>query len=74
MTDDSIKFAFNYFDKDGKGEITIDDLVSIFSGDILQKNELDKIRKMIKEASPSHDEKIRFTDFCEIMKIFVASQ
>ena len=74
LTDDSIKFAFNYFDKDGKGEITIDDLVSIFSGDILQKNELDKIRKMIKEASPSHDEKIRFTDFCEIMKIFVASQ
>ena len=74
LTDDSIKFAFNYFDKEGKGEITIDDIISIFSGDVLSKSEVIKIRKMIKDASSSHDEKIRFLDFCEIMKIFVASQ
>ena len=74
LTDDSIKFAFNYFDKEGKGEITIDDIISIFSGDVLSKSEVVKIRKMIKDASSSHDEKIRFLDFCEIMKIFVASQ
>ena len=74
LTDDSMKFAFNYFDKDGKGEITIDDLISIFSGDVQKSDELDKIKKMIKDASHSNDEKIRFKEFCDIMKSFIASQ
>ena len=74
LTDDSLQFAFNYFDKDGKGEITIDDLISIFSEDMQNENELKKIKQMIKDASGSQDEKIRFRKFCEIMKIFIASQ
>ena len=74
LTDDSLKFAFNYFDKDGKGEIIIDDLISIFSGDVQDSNELESIRNIIKEASSSNDEKIKFKDFCEIMKSFIASQ
>ena len=69
-----MKFAFNYFDKDGKGEITIDDLCSIFSGDVLSKNELEKTRKMIKDATKSNDEIIRFKEFCDIMKTFIANQ
>ena len=63
LTDDSLKFAFNYFEKDGKGEITIDDLISIFSGDV-QNNELEKLKNMIKNSSNSHDEIIGFGDFC----------
>jgi Ca2+-binding EF-hand superfamily protein len=74
LTDDSMKFAFNYFDKDQKGEITVDDLVSIFSGEELAKNELEKIRKMIKDATSSNDEKIRYKEFCDIMKSFINSQ
>jgi Ca2+-binding EF-hand superfamily protein len=74
LTDDNMLFAFNYFDKDGKGEITIDDLISIFSGDVQNEKELKKIKQMIKDASGSQDEKIRFREFCEIMKIFIASQ
>ena len=74
LTDENMKFAFNYFDKDGKGEITIDDLVSIFSGDVQNKGELEKIRKMIKDISSSSDEKIRFKEFCDIMKSFISSQ
>ena len=74
LTEENMKFAFNYFDKDGKGEITIDDLVSIFSGDVQNKGELEKIRKMIKDISSSRDEKIRFKDFCDIMKSFISSQ
>ena len=74
LTDDSMNFAFKYFDKDGKGEITIDDIVSIVEGDILSKSENEKIRKMIKEINPKKDEKIEFKDFCDIMKRFIASQ
>jgi calcium-dependent protein kinase len=74
LTDDNMLFAFNYFDKDGKGEITIDDLCSIFSGGILSKSDLEKTRKIIKEVSSSHDEKIRYNDFCGIMKTFITSQ
>ena len=74
LTDDSMKFAFNYFDKDQKGEITVDDLVSIFSGEELAKNELEKIRKMIKDATSSNDEKIRYKEFCDIMTSFINSQ
>ena len=71
LTEDSMKFAFNYFDKDGKGEITIDDLASIFSDDDNSKNELKKIKKMIKNVSSNNDEKIKFKDFCDIMKAFI---
>ena len=74
LTDDSMKFAFNYFDKDGKGEITSDDLLSIFSGDVKDSSELEKIKKMIKNASSSNDEKIRFKEFCDIMKTFITNQ
>ena len=65
LTDD---FAFNYFDKDGKGEIIIDDLISIFPGDLQDSNELENIRKIIKETSSSNDEKNKIYRFCEIMK------
>ena len=74
LTDENMKFAFNYFDKDGKGEITIDDLCSIFSGGVLSKSDLEKTRNIIKEVSSSHDEKIRFKEFCGIMKTFISSQ
>ena len=74
LTDDSMKFAFNYFDKDGKGEITCDDLISIFSGEELKSSDLEKIKKMIKKASSSNDEKIRFKEFCDLMKTFIANQ
>jgi len=74
LTDEYMNFAFNYFDREGKGEITIDDLVSIFSGDILSKSEISKIKKMIKDLTSNHDEKIKFKEFCQIMEKFIASQ
>ena len=74
LTDKNLTFAFNYFDKEGKGEITIDDLVSIFSGDILSKSEISKVRKMIKGITSNHDEIIKFKEFCNIMGKFIASQ
>ena len=73
LSDDYMSFAFNYFDKEKKGEITIDDLVSIFEGDA-SKNEKEKIRQLIKEISTDSDEKIRFKEFCDIMKRFINDQ
>ena len=69
LTEKSLKFAFNYFDKDGKGEITVDDLCSIFAGDEISKNEIEKVKKIIKKISK--DEKIRYEEFSQIMKQFL---
>ena len=69
LTDSSLKFAFKYFDKDNKGDITVEDLCSIFSGDSLSKKELERIKKLVKKITP--DEKIRYKEFCEIMKAFL---
>jgi calcium-dependent protein kinase len=71
LTDDSLKFAFNFFDKEGKGEITVKDLINVFSGDEVSKDEQERVRKMIKNISPN--EKIKFGEFREIMKAFINS-
>ena len=71
LTEESLKFAFNFFDKSGKGEITENDLLNVFSGDEVSKEEIEKVRKMIKEISGK--EGIRFGEFCSIMKAFINS-
>ena len=69
LTESSLKFAFKYFDKENKGEITADDLCSIFSGDDISKSEIEKVRKIVK--SISQNEKINFSDFSQIMRSFL---
>ena len=71
LTDDSLKFAFNFFDKEGKGEITAKDLINVFSGDEVSKDEMERVRSMIKNISSN--EKIKFGEFREIMKAFINS-
>ena len=68
--DDNLKLIFNNFDKDNKGEINIDDIYSIFYGDKLSKDNLDKIKEIIKMVSPN--EKIKYEEFCKIIKSFVS--
>ena len=70
LTEKSLKFAFNFFDKTNKGEITVNDLINIFSGDDVSKEEMERVREMVGKISP--DEKIRFEEFCEIMKAFLS--
>ena len=71
LTENSLKFAFNFFDKSNKGEITVDDLINILSGDEVSNEEMERVREMIKNISP--DEKIKFGEFKEIMKSFIGS-
>ena len=70
LTEKSLKFAFNFFDKTNKGEITVNDLIYILSGDDVSKEEMERVREMVGKISP--DEKIRFEEFCEIMKAFLS--
>ena len=71
LTEESLQFAFNYFDKNGSGEITADDICSIFSEGNLTKKEIEKAKKMIKEANKNKSEIIKFPEFCKIMKSFL---
>ena len=70
LTEKSLKFAFNFFDKTNKGEITVNDLINILSGDDVSKEEMERVREMVGKISP--DEKIRFEEFCKIMKAFLS--
>ena len=74
LTDSSLKFAFSYFDRDNNKEISVDDICSIFSEDLLSKSEIQKMKKIIKEADKDKDGKINFDEFCEIMKTFIVAQ
>ena len=71
LSKDLLGFAFNHFDKEKKGEITIDEICSIFSEGKLTKKEIEQAKKMIKEANPDKSENINFRHFCEIMKSFL---
>ena len=71
LTESSLKFAFNFFDKSNKGEITVNDLISVFSGDDVSKEEMERARNMIKKIS--YDERIKFEEFCKIMEAFINS-
>ena len=71
LTNESLKFAFNFFDKSNKGEITAEDLISILSGDEVSEAEMENVRNIIKKISP--DEKIRFKEFSQIMQTFINS-
>ena len=46
-------------------------MCSIFSEGNFPKNEIEKAKKMIKEANPVKGDIINFEHFCEIMKSFL---
>jgi hypothetical protein len=47
-------------------------LCSIFSGDDISSDELDRVKKIVKKINPS--EIIKYNEFCEIMKTFINPQ
>ena len=71
LTEESLKFAFNYLDKGGKGEINADDICNIFLEGNLGKYDIEKAKKIIKESTKNKTEIIKYEDFCEIMKAFL---
>lgn len=64
-----LKFAFKYFDKDGNGEITINELEKVFEKNIPDKNYTKNyLEAIMKDVDLDKDKKISYNEFCTIIK------
>ena len=64
-----IQFAFRYFDKDGSGEITFDEIEEVFKESITDKSNIhDSLKKIIGEVDTNGDGIISFNEFADIMR------
>ena len=69
ITDNILYFAFKYFDKDGSGEITFDEIEKVFKKSIPDKSKVhNSLTKIINEVDINGDGKISFIEFCRVMK------
>jgi calcium-dependent protein kinase len=68
VTDEILKFAFNFFDKDNSGQITLKELREIFC--INQSKEIseDVIKKIVEDIDTDGNLQISFEEFKEMMQ------
>ena len=67
MNDKLLKYAFQYFDKDNSGEITLDELSSIFKDHIKNKDCKKELINILKEVDINNDRVIDFEEFTKLM-------
>jgi len=66
LNNNNLRFAFNFFDKDGSGSITCDEIKEVFcSGGSNNNFNIDKI---IKDIDTNGDGEVSFDEFKEMMK------
>ena len=64
-----IQFAFRYFDKDGSGEITFDEIEEVFKESVSDKSNVhEALKKIIDEVDTNGDGIISFNEFADIMR------
>ena len=64
-----LRFAFRYFDKDNSGEITFDEIESVFKESITDKSNVhEALKQIISEVDANGDGIISFNEFADIMK------
>ena len=69
LNENVLRFAFRYFDKDGSGEITFDEIEAIFKESITDKTKVhESLKKIIDEVDTNGDGNISFKEFSDIMK------
>ena len=69
VRDSVLRFAFRYFDKDNSGEITFDEIESLFSQSISDKTKIhETLMAIIKEVDLNSDGNISFDEFSKVMK------
>ena len=69
VKDNVLRFAFKYFDKDGSGEITFDEIEDLFSQSIPDKTKVrETLKNIIIEVDINQDGKITYDEFCKVMK------
>ncbi len=71
LSNNYLQFAFNYFDRDNSGELSIDEILKRFMQN--SKNQRDpKVEKEIKDnfnqIDINHDGSISYQEFCKMMK------
>ena len=69
MTDNVLRFAFRYFDKDGSGQITFDEIEQVFKKSVADKGNVHEgLKKIIQEVDVNGDGQISYEEFSEVMK------
>ena len=69
INENVLKFAFRYFDKDNSGEITFDEIESVFKESITDKTKVhEALKQIISEVDTNGDGIISFEEFADIMK------
>ena len=71
LSNNYLQFAFNYFDRDNSGELSIDEILKRFMRN--SKNQRDpKVEKEIKDnfnqIDINHDGSISYQEFCKMMR------
>jgi len=69
MTEEILRFSFNFFDKDGNGEIVVSELEEIFG---LFGHRNSALRKMIEEVDIDKNGEISFEEFKTMMKKIIS--
>ena len=67
MNDKVLKYAFQYFDKDNSGEITIEELTLVFKDHIKSKDLQKELINILKEVDINNDKVIDFEEFSKLM-------
>ena len=69
LNENVLRFAFRYFDKDGSGAITFDEIEDLFKDSVSDKSKVhDSLKKIIDEVDSNGDGIISFNEFSDIMK------
>ena len=69
LNENVLRYAFRYFDKDGSGEITFDEIEDVFKQSITDKDNVhESLKKIISEVDANGDGVIDFNEFTYIMK------
>jgi calcium-dependent protein kinase len=69
LTENVLRYAFRYFDKDNSGEITFDEIEAVFKESVSDKTNVhDSLKQIISEVDANGDGVIDFNEFAHIMK------
>ena len=71
LKDNFLKFAFNYFDRDGSGLITLDEITKLFyNNDFNRKNKeaQQQLKQTFEQIDIDKDGTLSFDEFCQMMK------
>ena len=70
MSQNYLKFAFNYFDRDASGDITFEEIKKRFSQNVNYNSEKmdNELRQIFDKIDINNDGSISFFEFCKMMK------